>query len=226
MSDIKDIQELASKLSLYHLARGEIDLSEEKKANVAFLRRILAEEQHMREDARVIKRERESHLPKKEFQQEPLNSGIAWQLQQLQTLRWIDEDQNLFIIGKCGTGKTALAAHLGRKALEAGIVVSYETIEGFLYTINNKHHIAKQMARYKHWLSSSLIIVDDMMYAGLTDEELTKFYHMVMLLNESRSIVLITNRELSAWQQRGNDAHLMQTLLERLSINSQMIRLT
>ena len=47
MSDIKDIQELASKLSLYHLARGEIDLSEEKKANVAFLRRILAEEQHM-----------------------------------------------------------------------------------------------------------------------------------------------------------------------------------
>lgn len=47
-----------------------------------------------------------------------------------------------------------------------------------------------------------------------------------MLLNETRSIVIITNRELSSWQQSGNDRHLMQTLIERLSVNSQQIRLT
>lgn len=31
------------------------------------------------------------------------------------------------------------------------------------------------MQRYKHWLASSLIIIDDMMYAGLSDEELMDF---------------------------------------------------
>ena len=65
-----------------------------------------------------------------------------------------------------------------------------------------------------------------MMYAGLSDEELMDFYHTIMLLNETRSIVIITNRELSSWQQSGNDRHLMQTLIERLSVNSQQIRLT
>lgn len=226
MSDISDIQALAYKLNLYHLARGEIDLSEEVSTDVAFLKRILSTEQSMREDARVIKRERESHLPRKVFEKERLNSGVVWQIEHLQTLKWIDEDQNLFIIGKCGTGKTSLVSHLGRKALEAGIIVSYETIESFIYTVENKHKIAGQMAKYKRWLNSSLIIVDDMMYAGLTNEELTEFYHTIMLLNETRSIVIITNRELSSWHDRGNDSHLMQTLIERLSVNSQIIRLT
>ena len=71
-----------------------------------------------------------------------------------------------------------------------------------------------------------MIIIDDMMYARITDEELMNFYHAIMLLNETRSIVIITNRELSAWGQGGNDSHLMQTLIERLSSNSQQIRLT
>lgn len=154
-----------------------------------------------------------------------LNSGTAWQIEHLQSLEWIDEDQNLFIIGKCGTGKTSLVSHLGRRAIEAGITVSYETIESFIYTIENKNNIAGQRVRYKHWLNSSLIIIDDMMYAGLNNEELTEFYHTITLLNETRSIVIITNREFSSWVSRSNDAHLMQTLIERLTINSQLIRL-
>ena len=99
-------------------------------------------------------------------------------------------------------------------------------IENDTYTLETKDHVHKQLQRYKYWLSCSLIIIDDMMYTGLSDEELMLFYHTVMLLNETRSIVIITNRELSGWSQSGNDRHLMQTLIERLSANSQQIRLT
>ena len=95
-----------------------------------------------------------------------------------------------------------------------------------VYTLGTKDFIHNQMKKYKYWLSCSMIIIDDMMYAGITDEELMTFYHAIMLLNETRSIVIITNRELSAWGQGGNDGHLMQTLIERLSSNSQQIRLT
>ena len=65
-----------------------------------------------------------------------------------------------------------------------------------------------------------------MMYAKLMDEDLMLFYHTIMLLNETRSIVIITNRELSEWIRTGNDSHLTQTLIERLSENSQQLRLT
>lgn len=226
MSTVGEIKALAKKLHLFNIARGDIDLTNASKGNIDFLKKVLQQEQDLRDSAQLVRREHESRLPRKEFLPEKLNSGVSWQIEQLEKLGWIDIDQNLFIIGKCGTGKTSLAAHLGRKALACGIKVSYTTIDDFLYTLETKNSVGKQMQRYKHWLASSLIIIDDMMYAGLSDEELMDFYHTIMLLNETRSIVIITNRELSSWQQSGNDRHLMQTLIERLSVNSQQIRLT
>lgn len=225
MSTIGEIKELAKRLQLFNLARGDIDLSGASKGNLDFLHKILTKEQDLRDSARYLRLEHESRLPRKEFFADKLNSGVKWQIEHLEKLNWIDDDQNLFIIGKCGTGKTSLISHLGRKAIAADIKVSYNTIESFLYTMETKGHIHKQQQKYKYWLSCSLIIVDDMMYTGLTDEELMNFYHTIMLLNETRSIVIITNRELSSWDQNGNDSHLMQTLIERLSANSQQIRL-
>lgn len=55
MSEIKEVQELAYKLNLYHLAKGEIDLTIEKPSNIKFLKRILEEEQHKREDVRALR---------------------------------------------------------------------------------------------------------------------------------------------------------------------------
>ncbi len=226
MSTIGEIREVAKRLQLYNIARGDIDLSKESETNLRFLKKVLEQERDLRDSARHIRLEHDSRLPRKEFLPVKLNSGVRWQIEHLEKLDWIDDDQNLFIIGKCGTGKTALASYLGKKAIAADIKVSYNTIEGFLYTLRNRDHIKKQEQRYKYWLSCSLIIVDDMMYARLTDEELMIFYHTIMLLNETRSIVIITNRELSGWGDNGNDSHLMQTLIERLSVNSQQIRLT
>ena len=128
-------------------------------------------------------------------------------------------------IGKCGCGKTSLAAHLGRKALEAGIKVSYNTFDDFLYTINNKDASDKQMRRFRYFTASSLIIIDDMMYTGVREADLVKFYHSIMLLTETRSIIFITNRELSSWLEATEDRHLMQTLIDHITANSQIIRL-
>ena len=38
------------------------------------------------------------------------------------------------------------------------------------------------------------------------------FYELVVFLNETRSIIFITNRELSAWIDAVEDKHLCQTL--------------
>ena len=224
MSHIGEIKEFAKRLQLYNLARGDIDLSTGTKSNVAYLHSILAQEVALRDQSRYVRLEHESRLPRKEFLPEKLNGGVRWQIEQLEKLAWIDDEQNLFIIGKCGVGKTALASHLGRLAMKANIKASYNTIDTFLYTLRNKERSNKQALRYKYWLTCSLIIIDDMMYTGLTDEELMDFYHAAILLNETRSIVIVTNRELSEWQRNG-DAHLMRTLIDRLSGNSQLLRL-
>lgn len=225
MTSITEIQELARTLNLQNIAKGVIDLSHDKESNLVYLKEILQKEVDKREEFAVLRREKAGRLPKKEFVTANINSGIAWQIERLEELEWIEKDQNLILIGKCGCGKTSLAAHLGRKALEAGIKVSYNTFDDFLYTINNKDASDKQMRRFRYFTASSLIIIDDMMYTGVRNEDLVKFYHSIMLLNETRSIIFITNRELSSWLEATEDRHLMQTLIDRITVNSQIIRL-
>ena len=225
MTSITEIQELARTLNLQNIAKGIIDLSQDKESNLAYLKDVLQKEVDKREEFAVLRREKAGRLPKKEFVTTNINSGITWQIERLEELEWIEKDQNLILIGKCGCGKTSLAAHLGRKALEAGIKVSYNTFDDFLYIINNKDTSDKQMRRFRYFTASSLIIIDDMMYTGVRNEDLVKFYHSIMLLNETRSIIFITNRELSSWFEAAEDRHLMQTLIDRITVNSQIIRL-
>ena len=225
MASIGEIKELARQLGLYNIAKGYIDLADEKLSNLDYIASVLQGEVQMREQVALVKREKTSRLPHKVFIKEKVGSGTAWQIEQLETLDWIDEEQNLVIIGKCGSGKTSLAAHLGKLALESGEKVAYATISDFIYTVLHKDETNKQRDRFKYFQSCSLIILDEVMYTRLTPEDLTVFYQYIMLLSETRSIVCITNRELSAWADGAYDRHLMQTLVDRITNGAQVIRL-
>lgn len=225
MTYIPEIQKLAKELNLQNLARGIIDLSTASPKRLEFLKDILSAELDIRKQNAMIKREKEAKLPSNQFVKTALNSGAVWQVEKLESLDWIEKDQNLIILGNCATGKTAFASHIGRKALEAGNRVAYTTLEDYLLTVRNKGRRDVDRKRFHYYLSCSLIIIDEVMYTTLTNEELTMFYQSSMLLNETRSIVLITNRELSSWQEAAEDKHLMQTLVARLTSNSQILRL-
>ena len=47
----------------------------------------------------------------------------------------------------------------------------------------------------------------------------------LIFLSETRSIVLITNRDLSEWKEMKVDAHLVETLKARLMSDAQLIHL-
>ena len=225
MTHIPEIQAVARELNLQNLARGDIDLSSASPKGLEFLKNILCAELDIRKRNAMIKREKEAKLPNIQFISSKLNSGVLWQIEKLEGLEWIEEDQNLVILGNCATGKTSFASHIGRIALEANIRVAYTTLEDYLLTVRNKGKRDADRKRFQYYLSCSLIIIDEVMYTSLSNEELTIFYQSSMLLNETRSIIIITNRELSVWHEAAEDKHLMQTLVARLTANSQILRL-
>ena len=103
--------------------------------------------------------------------------------------------------------------------------VYYCNIEEFLRVIKNKDKSRKTEIIYRYMLDCSVIIIDDVMYANIIPEDLPLFYRAVSFLNEERSLIIITNRELSGWINAAEDTHLMQTLVDRITANSQIIRL-
>ena len=225
MADLIELYEKSRLLNLQNLAHGYIDLNRETVSNLDYLDYILSAELELRGQAAIKRNKNASRLPDKLFDPEKLKPGIAWQVEQLETLSWIDEEQNIVIIGKCDTGKTTLAAHIGQMALSKKESVYYCNIEEFLRVVRNKDSSRKTKKIYRYMLNCSVIIIDDVMYASITPEDLPVFYRAVSFLNETRSLIIITNRELSAWISAAEDTHLMQTLVDRITANIQIIRL-
>lgn len=226
MADITEIRELAKKLNLWNIARGYIDLNDEKLSNLDYLQMILQKELEIRARQKQIKLRRASKLPNKVFELPNLNKGLEWQIKQLSHLTWLNEEQNIILLGKCGTGKTSLAVHFGETVIDNGHKTYYASIDTFISIVENKDINPKAGAAFSYMRECDLIIIDDVFYLEPIRSELQAFYRAVSFLNETRSIIFITNREISAWLDAVEDKHLCQTLLDRITANCQIIRLT
>ena len=70
-----------------------------------------------------------------------------------------------------------------------------------------------------------MLILDDVFYLPPDENELIEMYKVLMFLQETRSIILITNRPLSFWKDMKVDTHLVETLEKRLMHDAQIISL-
>ena len=222
MANITEIYELAKKLNLQNLARGDIDLHNEKLSNLDYLHMVLQTEVDMRTEVAVVKREKTSRIPSKSFDKTKVSDGLLWHIEQLERMLWLEESQNLIFIGKCDTGKTSLAVYLAKQVLKKNKVY-YCTIDEFLYILRYKDKREKQQRIYKYIADCELIILDDVMYAPISPEDLPLLYRAISFLNETRSFIIITNRAMSGWTDAAEDTHLMQTVVDRLTSNSQIL---
>lgn len=220
MADAKEIQELAKILNLQNIANGTIDLNDETISNKEYLYKILLEEVNIRNANKLKDIKKSSRLKQLIFDETRITDGLKWQLSKLKEFDFALKKQNIFIIGDCSTGKTSLASTLGMNALEKGAKVIYITLDDLL---------AESKIKKKVWnniLNADLVIIDDVFYIAPTEEELILIYKIMMFLQETRSIIIVTNRPLSSWKEMKVDSHLMETLQKRLIQNAQIISLS
>ena len=219
MADAKEIQELAKILNLQNIANGTIDLNQETISNKEYLYQILLEEVNIRSVNRLKEAKKVSRLKQMIFDETKITDGLKWQLSKIKEIDFANKKQNIFIIGECSTGKTSLASNIGMDALDRGAKVVYLTLDELLNEAKLKKGI------WNNILNSDVLILDDVFYLSPTDEELIEIYKLLMFLQETRSIILITNRTLNSWKNMKVDTHLIETLAKRLLQDAQIITL-
>ncbi len=219
MADAKEIQELAKILNLQNIANGTIDLNNETISNKDYLYKILLEEVNIRNANKLKDFKKASRLKQLTFDETRITDGLKWQLSKLKEFDFALKRQNIFIVGDCSTGKTSLASTLGMNALEKGAKVIYITLDDLLVESKIKKKV------WNNILNADLVIIDDVFYIAPTEEELILIYKIMMFLQETRSIIIVTNRPLSSWKEMKVDSHLMETLQKRLIQNAQIISL-
>lgn len=226
MASISSIQAMAQELGLWNIAKGNVDLQNERLSNLDYLSLVLSQEIDCRNQKRNAYYRKASRIPRKVFDPLLMSKGMQWQLERMLSLEWIEDEQNIIILGGCHTGKTSLASHLGNRAIDLGYKTYYATFDHIISVVKQQETLSKAKRTLQYMRECDLLIIDDFLYVDPTREELHLFYRAMTFFNESRSMIFITNREVSIWKNASDDIHLMQTMTDRITIGSQLLRMT
>ncbi len=198
------------------LAAAERD----KPSYTSFLHDLLAHEVTAVEQRRLQGRLRFAKLPARrtldqfDFSAQPsLDRRLV---EDLATLRFIENKANLLLIGQPGVGKTLLATILGHRAVEAGYRVYYTTAADLVARTAKATIECRCASTMRFWNGPQLLFVDELGYLPLADEAASHFFQVISRRYEHGSILLTTNRHIVDWGHVFHDTTVAAAILDRL----------
>ena len=223
MANRSKIKAMAKELNLQTIVKGK--LIELGMGNLDYLEMMLSGEIENRRQNSIAKARRNSNLPNTMFDKSLLQPTAKHQVEKLLDCIWIRNTRNLLIIGEPSTGKTALACYLTGNAIEKGYRAFYIKAEEMLEVLKRKQELPKAQATFNKIKNADLLVLDEVLYLDIGKEDLELLYKTVMFLNDTTSIVFITNREVSDWIETTEDKYTMQLLIKRAIENSELLRM-
>ena len=142
------------------------------------------------------------------------------------TLDWINQANNLCLVGPAGTGKTHYLIGLGRAAAETGRKVRYftavELIE-HLYRAVADNTVGKAIEQV---CRNDLIIIDEIGFAPLDHTGCQLLFRVIAAAYERRSLAIASHSPFDQWGRFLPDQPTAVSLLDRLCHHAHIITTT
>lgn len=224
MTQLTELRDMMRSLRLSETARQLPELlqaAEQQDASYAyFLASVMSYEQKRRDEKQVEKRMKWATFPDyktlQEFNLAEQQSLSKKQLNQLADLLWVEQLYNLVLLGPPGVGKTHLAIGLGIVAVESGYKVIFTSMGDLVQVLKTEEITRKSKARLKRIREADVVIIDDLMFMAMDQEEANLFFHLINDLHEKASIILTSNKAPKEWGELLGDPAITTAILDRI----------
>ena len=184
-----------------------------------FLLMLLVDEISRRESTAAARRADEAGLdPSMLFERWDKTAKVTYDrrvLSELMSLRFVESQKNVVILGPVGVGKTYLGSALGHLACRSGFNVRFSRADALLRQLKQSRMDNSRDALMVALCTVDVLIVDDFALEPMSREESRDIYQLFVERNGRASTIVTSNRDTSEWLAAFDDALLAQSAVDR-----------
>jgi DNA replication protein DnaC len=138
------------------------------------------------------------------------------QIEELATMRFIENRENLVFLGPPGVGKTHLAVALGIIAAQNRYSTYYTNCHNLISSLNKAHYENRLHEKLKQYGKYRVLIIDEIGYLPMDMQGANLFFQLITKRYEKNTTILTSNKAFSAWNDIFTDITIASAILDRI----------
>lgn len=138
------------------------------------------------------------------------------QIQEFNSLRFIEKQENIVFYGNSGVGKTHLATALGVTAAQNRYSTYFIKCADLMASLHKAQLEDRLTDRLKKLSGYKLLIIDELGYLPISKNDSKLFFQLIDRRYEKSSTIITTNINFSQWDDIFGDPIIANAIIDRL----------
>lgn len=138
------------------------------------------------------------------------------QIEELATMRFLENAENVVFLGPPGVGKTHLATALGIEAARYRLSTYYINCHALIESLKKAHFENRLAERLRFLGKFKMLIIDEIGYLPMDIQGANLFFQLIARRYEKASTIFTSNKTFSQWNDIFADVTIASAVLDRV----------
>lgn len=148
------------------------------------------------------------------------------QILEFESLRFLENGENIVFLGPSGVGKTHLATAIGICAAKKRKMTYFIKCHDLIAQLKKARAENRLEDRLKHFNKYGLLIIDEIGYLPIDKEDSKLFFQLIDKRYEKKSIIVTTNINFGDWDNVFGNPVIANAILDRILHHAKVISIS